>query len=66
MMHGALGIWVPMERGRRVYLLPVHERSTGLLVHMGSRAAAIRARDGSGLPVKLGRWCATIANILNI
>ena len=27
---------------------------------MGSRAAAIRARDGSELPVRLGRWCATI------
>ena len=29
---------------------------------MGSRAAAIRARDISGLPVKLGRLCATIAS----
>ena len=26
------------------------ERSRGLLVHVGSRAAAIRARDRSGLP----------------
>ena len=49
-------------RGRRVGLLPVRERSRGLLVHVGSKAAAIRARDKSGLPVRLGRWCATIAN----
>ena len=27
-----------------------------------SRAAAIRARDKSGLPVRLGRWGAIIAN----
>ena len=26
-----------------------------LLVHVGSKAVAIRARDGSGLPVRLGR-----------
>ena len=57
---------VPVVRGRRVGLLPVRERSRSLLVHMGSRAAAILARDGSGLPVRLGRWCATIASSLNI
>ena len=33
-----------------------------VLVHVGSRAAAIRARDRSGLPVRLGRWCATITS----
>ena len=32
------------------------------LVHVSSKVAAIRARDRSGLPVRLGRWCATIAN----
>ena len=53
---------VLVARGRRVSLLPVRERSRGLLVHVGSRAAAIRARDGSELPVRLGRWCATIAS----
>ena len=53
---------VLVERGRRVSLLPVQERSRGLLVHMGSRAVAIRARDRSGFPVRLGRWCATIAS----
>ena len=53
---------VLVARGRRVGLLLVRERSRGLLVHVGFRAAAIRAKDKSGLPVKLGRWCATIAN----
>ena len=33
-----------------------------LLVHVGSKAAAIRARDKSGFPVRLGRWCATISS----
>ena len=37
-------------------------RSPRLLVHMGSKATVIRARDGSGLPVRLSRWCATIAS----
>ena len=53
---------VLVARGRRVSLLPVRGRSPGLLVSVGSRAAVIRAKDRSGLPVKLGRWCATIAN----
>ena len=53
---------VLVARGRRVSLLPVRERSRGLLVHMGSKAAAIRAKDISRFPVKLGRWCATIAS----
>ena len=61
-MHGALEMRVLVERGRRVSLLPVWERSRGLLVHVGSRAAAIRAKDGSGFPIRLGRWCATIAS----
>ena len=55
-----------VARGRRVSLLSVRERSRGLLVHVGSKAAAIRARDGLELPVKLGRWCATIANSSDI
>ena len=59
---GALGMRVPVERGRRVSLLLVRGRSRGLLVHVGSRATTIRARDRSGLLVRLGRWCATIAN----
>ena len=61
-MLGALGMWVLVARGKRVSLLLVQERSRRLLVHVGSRAIAIRARDGSGLPVKLGRWCVTITN----
>ena len=65
-MLGALRMRVLVARGRRVSLLPVRERSRGLLVHVGSRAAAIRSRDRSELPVRLGRWCATIANSLDI
>ena len=53
---------VLVARGRRVGLLLVKERSRRLLVHEGSRAAAIRARDRSELTVRLGRWCATIAS----
>ena len=55
-------MWVLVARGRRVSLLLVQERSRGLLVHVGSKAAAIRARDISGLLVRLCIWCATIAN----
>ena len=61
-MLGALGMWVLVARGRRVSLLLVRGRSPRLLVHVGSRAAAIRVRDKSGLQIRLGRWCATIAN----
>ena len=53
---------VLVAKGRRVSLLPVWGRSLGLLVLVDSRVAAIWARDESGLPVRLGRWCATIAN----
>ena len=53
---------VLVARGRRVSLLPVQERSRGLLVHEDSRTAAVRARDGSELPVRLGRWCVIIAS----
>ena len=53
---------VLVARGRRVSLLPIRERSKRLLVHVGSRVAAIRAKDRSGLPVRLGRWCATIVS----
>ena len=55
-------MWVLVARGRRVSLLLVRERSRGLLVHEGSRAATIWARDRSWLLVRLGRWCATIAS----
>ena len=57
---------VSVARGRRVSLLLVRERIPGLLVHKGSKAAAIQARDRSGLPVGLGRWYATIASSTNI
>ena len=53
---------VPVARGRRVGLLPVRERSRGLLVHVGSRAAAIRARDRVGFPVRQDRWYVSIAS----
>ena len=57
---------VLIARGRRVSILLVRERSRGILVHEGSRVAAIRAKDGSGLSVGLGRWCVTIASSLDI
>ena len=57
---------VLVARGRRVSLLLVRERSPGLLVHESSRAAAIRARDRSGLSIRLGKWCAIIASSLDI
>ena len=50
---------IERERSR---MLGVRESSRGLLVHEGSRAAAIRAKDISELPVRLGRWCATTAS----
>ena len=53
---------VLVARGRRVSLFLVRERSRGFLVHEGFRAAAIRARDRSGLQVRLGKWCAIIAS----
>ena len=62
----ALGMRVLVSRGRRVNLLLVPGRSPGLLVHVDSTAAAIRVRDGSEFLVKLGRWCATIANSSDI
>ena len=61
-MLKALRMRLLVARGRRVSLLLVRERSKELLVHVGSRVVAIRARDGSGLSVRLGRWCATIAS----
>ena len=57
---------VLVARGRIVSLLLVRERSRGFLVHEGSKAMAIRARDRSELMVRLGRWFATIANSLDI
>ena len=59
-------MWVSAARGRRDSLLPVRERSRGLLVHMDSRAAAIRARDKVGLLVRKDRWYVSIANSLDI
>ena len=60
------GMQVLVAKGRRVSLLLVQGRSPGLLVHKGSKAATIRTRDRSRLPIKLGRWCATITNSLDI
>ena len=70
MVRTALTIEKEIEDARStrdvsVSLLPVRERSRGLLVHEGSKAAAIRARDRSGLPIRRGRWCAIIASILD-
>ena len=55
-------IWVLVLRERDINLLLVRERSRRLLVHKGYKAPVIRARDELGLPVKMGRWCATIAS----
>ena len=44
-MLGALGMRVLVVRGRTVSLLLVRERVRELLVHEGSKVAAIRARD---------------------
>ena len=55
-------IWVLVLRGRAINLLLVRERSRRLLVRKGYKASVIRARDELGLPVRMGRWCATIAN----
>ena len=57
---------VLVARGRRVSLLPVRERSRGLLVHVGSKAVAIRARDRARLPVRQDRWYVSIASSLDI
>ena len=54
-----------VARGRRVSLLPVRERIREHLVHVGSRAATIGAKDKSEFPVRLGRWCATISSSLD-
>ena len=62
----ALRMRVLAARGRRVSLLLVSGSCPGLLVHVDSTAAAIRVRDGLELLVKLGRWCATIANSSDI
>ena len=48
--------------GREINLLLVRERSRRLLVRKGYRAPVIQARDELGLPVRMGRWCATIAS----
>ena len=48
------------SKRKEIYSSSSSGRSRRLLVHVGSKAAAIRARDRSGLPIRLGRWCATI------
>ena len=55
-------MWMLVARERRVSLLLVREISRGLLVHVGFRSAAIRARDRAELPVKQDRWYASIAS----
>ena len=55
-------IWVLVLRKREINLLLVRERSRRLLVRKGYIAPVIRARDELGLPVRMGRWCATIAS----
>ena len=57
---------VLVARERRVNLLPIRERSRGLLVHAGSRAVAIRARDRAGLLVRQDIWYVSIASSSNI
>ena len=46
---------VPVAREGRANRLLVQERSQGLLVHVGFRVTAIRAKVRSGLPVKQDR-----------
>ena len=65
-MLDALRARVLVARGRRVSLLLIRGRSLGLLVHEGFRATTIRVMDRSELPIRLGRWCATIASSLDI
>ena len=55
-------IWVLVLRGREINLLLVREISKRLLVRKGYRAPVIGARDELGLPVRMGRWRATIAS----
>ena len=62
MTYEASRIRVLVLRGREINLLLVRERSRRLLVRKGSKAPVIRARDKLGLPVRMGRWCATIAS----
>ena len=57
---------VLVARGRRVSLLPVWERSRGLIVHVGSRAMVLQARDRSGLPLRQDKWYISIASSPNI
>ena len=59
-------IWVLVLREREINLLLVQERSRRLLVRKGYRALITRSRDELGLPVRIGRWCATIASSTNI
>ena len=56
---------VLVARERTISLLPVQERGRELLVREGSRVATIRARDKCELPVKRGRWHATIVSTLD-
>ena len=65
-MHGVLEMQVLVAKGRRVSLLPVRERSRGLLVHMGSRVKTIRARDRAWLPVRQDKWYVSIASSQDI
>ena len=63
---GVLGLRVLVSRGRRLSLLLVRGKSPRLLVQEDSKATTIQVRNGSELPVRMGRWCATIASSLDI
>ena len=52
MTHEAFRTWVSAARGGRVILFLVRERSRGLLVRVGFRAAAIKAKAKMGHLVK--------------
>ena len=56
-MHGALGMRVPVTRGRRVSLLPVRKRGRRVLVRKDfrNRAEVIRAKAKMGHLVRQDR-----------
>ena len=53
-------------RGREINLLLVRERSRRLLVHKGSRAPVIRAKDELGLPDGQDKCYISTVNSLDI
>ena len=61
-MEDAWSTWDAGVSGKRKESQSSSNSRKKLLVHVGSRAATIWARDRPGLPVRLGRWCVTIAS----